>query len=135
MAEAADPLSRYNAKRDFAKTAEPRGERAKAKGDLFIVQKHDATRLHWDLRLEIDGDLKSWAVKRGPSGRRPKSMQTGGKSPEPWRKRPTPSAAKPPSDTLPKPLSRVGNGPKPRAISSSYRNMMPHDCIGICVWK
>src|SRR3546814_7159420 len=67
MAEAADPLSRYNAKRDFAKTAEPRGERAKAKGDLFIVQKHDATRLHWDLRLEIDGVLKSWAVTRGPS--------------------------------------------------------------------
>src|SRR3546814_3455804 len=67
MAEAADPLSRYNAKRDFTKTAEPRGERAKAKGDLFIVQKHDATRLHWDLRLEIDGVLKSWAVTRGPS--------------------------------------------------------------------
>src|SRR3546814_7897348 len=67
MAEAADPLSRYNAKRDFAKTAEPRGERAKAKGDLFIVQKHDATRLHWDLRLEIDGVLTSWAVTRGPS--------------------------------------------------------------------
>ncbi|MFL9839725.1 DNA ligase D [Sphingomonas sp. ST-64] len=63
----ADPLARYNAMRDFAKTAEPRGEIAKGKGRRFIVQKHDATRLHWDFRLEIDGVLKSWAVTRGPS--------------------------------------------------------------------
>ena len=62
-----DPLARYNAMRDFAKTAEPRGEIAKGQGRRFIVQKHDATRLHWDFRLEIDGVLKSWAVTRGPS--------------------------------------------------------------------
>ena len=63
----ADLLSRYNAKRDFAKTAEPAGKVAKARGNRFIVQKHDASRLHWDFRLEIDGVLKSWAVTRGPS--------------------------------------------------------------------
>lgn len=62
-----DPLEHYNAKRDFAKTAEPRGEIGKGEGRTFMVQKHDATRLHWDFRLEIDGVLKSWAVTRGPS--------------------------------------------------------------------
>ena len=62
-----DPLAKYNAKRDFAKTAEPAGRIARGKGRRFIVQKHDATRLHWDFRLEIDGVLKSWAVTRGPS--------------------------------------------------------------------
>ena len=62
-----DPLAKYNSKRDFTKTAEPAGERAKAGGNSFMVQKHDATRLHWDLRLEVDGVLKSWAVTRGPS--------------------------------------------------------------------
>ena len=63
----ADPLAAYNAKRDFAATPEPRGEAASAAGDVFLVQKHDATRLHWDLRLEVDGVLKSWAVTKGPS--------------------------------------------------------------------
>lgn len=62
-----DPLGLYNAKRDFAKTAEPKGKRAQKGGNSFVVQKHDATRLHWDFRLEIDGVLKSWAVTRGPS--------------------------------------------------------------------
>ncbi len=63
-----DPLSEYNRKRDFARTAEPSGKRESNKGgDRFIVQKHDATRLHWDLRLEADGVLKSWAVTKGPS--------------------------------------------------------------------
>jgi len=62
-----DSLARYNAKRDFAKTAEPAGKVAKTGGNRFLVQKHDATRLHWDFRLEIDGVLKSWAVTRGPS--------------------------------------------------------------------
>ena len=62
-----DPLAAYNAKRDFAKTAEPAGTLAPGKGNNFIVQKHDATRLHWDFRLEVNGVLKSWAVTRGPS--------------------------------------------------------------------
>lgn len=63
-----DPLEAYNAKRDFAKTAEPAGQRASSEsGRLFVVQKHAATRLHWDFRLEVDGVLKSWAVTRGPS--------------------------------------------------------------------
>ena len=62
-----DPLARYNAKRYFAKTAEPAGAFAPGDGHSFMVQKHDATRLHWDFRLELDGVLKSWAVTRGPS--------------------------------------------------------------------
>ncbi|CAN5440470.1 DNA ligase D [soil metagenome] len=62
-----DPLARYNAKRDFAKTAEPAGTLAPGHGNSFMVQKHDASRLHWDFRLEVDGVLKSWAVTRGPS--------------------------------------------------------------------
>ena len=62
-----DPLAKYNAKRDFTKTAEPAGTLAKGHGNRFMVQKHDATRLHWDLRLEVDGVMKSWAVTRGPS--------------------------------------------------------------------
>ena len=61
-------LAEYNAKRDFKQTPEPAGKREPStSGDLFIVQKHDATRLHWDLRLEVDGVLKSWAVTKGPS--------------------------------------------------------------------
>ncbi|MEC7623900.1 MAG: DNA polymerase ligase N-terminal domain-containing protein, partial [Pseudomonadota bacterium] len=68
MAARKDPLADYNAKRDFALTPEPAGKRASnTKGNRFIVQKHDATRLHWDLRLEVDGVLKSWAVTKGPS--------------------------------------------------------------------
>src|SRR3984885_980764 len=62
-------LSVYRAKRDFHKTEEPSGARKVAKaGRLrFVVQKHDATRLHYDFRLELDGVFKSWAVTRGPS--------------------------------------------------------------------
>ena len=67
MARRPDPLERYNAKRDFSRTAEPAGTLAPGNGNSFIVQKHDATRLHWDFRLEVDGVLKSWAVTRGPS--------------------------------------------------------------------
>ncbi|MEJ7925358.1 DNA ligase D [Sphingobium sp. AN641] len=67
MAARADPLATYNAKRDFKKTAEPKGKRGARAGHVFIVQKHAATRLHWDLRLEMGGVLKSWAVTRGPS--------------------------------------------------------------------
>ncbi len=60
-------LAEYNRKRDFAKTAEPAGKLEKGEGNRFIVQKHAATRLHWDFRLEADGVLKSWAVTKGPS--------------------------------------------------------------------
>jgi len=71
MASTADTLLKtYRQKRDFAKTAEPSGRKAKTKAGKalsFVVQKHDATRLHYDFRLELDGVLKSWAVTRGPS--------------------------------------------------------------------
>lgn len=62
-------LSTYLAKRDFTKTKEPSGERSIEKSNRlrFVIQKHDATRLHYDLRLELDGVFKSWAVTKGPS--------------------------------------------------------------------
>ena len=62
------PLEKYNKKRDFKKTPEPKGKVVKNSGPLsFVIQKHEATRLHYDFRLEIDGVLKSWAVPNGPS--------------------------------------------------------------------
>src|ERR1700677_844630 len=66
---ATDKLSDYKAKRDFALTREPRGqaEASPSTRRRFVVQKHDATRLHYDLRLELNGVFKSWAVTRGPS--------------------------------------------------------------------
>lgn len=64
---AADLLKAYREKRDFTKTREPSGGRASTDGLVFCVQKHDATRLHYDFRLEWEGVLKSWAVTRGPS--------------------------------------------------------------------
>ncbi len=60
-------IETYNRKRDFSKTKEPKGRKLKGKGDSFVVQKHEASRLHWDFRLELDGVLKSWAVPKGPS--------------------------------------------------------------------
>src|SRR5690348_12027594 len=66
MARAALDIQTYNRKRDFSKTKEPRGRTLKGSGDSFVVQKHEATRLHWDFRLELDGVLKSWAVPKGP---------------------------------------------------------------------
>ncbi|CUX55816.1 DNA ligase D (plasmid) [Agrobacterium fabrum] len=66
---ASDKLSTYKQKRDFQKTQEPSGA-AKLNASnrrRFVIQKHDATRLHYDLRLELDGVFKSWAVTKGPS--------------------------------------------------------------------
>lgn len=60
-------LADYRKKRDFSATREPRGRGARMAGNSFVVQKHAARRLHYDLRLEMDGVLKSWAVTRGPS--------------------------------------------------------------------
>ena len=62
-------LAAYQAKRDFQKTSEPSGKSSvkRAEYPRFIVQKHAATRLHYDLRLEHDGVFKSWAVTKGPS--------------------------------------------------------------------
>jgi len=62
-----DLLAEYKARRDFAKTPEPKAKREKAKGNSFVIQKHAATRTHFDFRLEKDGVLKSWAVTKGPS--------------------------------------------------------------------
>src|ERR1700704_4970303 len=62
-------LSIYQAKRDFTKTAEPSGKTAvkPAEHARFVIQKHAASRLHYDLRLEVNGVFKSWAVTKGPS--------------------------------------------------------------------
>ena len=62
-------LASYRAKRDFSLTSEPAGKAAVSEGQglRFVIQRHDATRLHYDFRLELDGVFKSWAVTRGPS--------------------------------------------------------------------
>lgn len=65
----APALAEYNAKRDFSRTKEPTGKVPRAKGSTlhFVVQKHAASHLHYDVRLELDGVMKSWAVPKGPS--------------------------------------------------------------------
>jgi bifunctional non-homologous end joining protein LigD len=61
-------LTEYRRKRDFSRTREPEGgKRAKSSKLVYVIQKHDASRLHFDLRLELDGVMKSWAVPKGPS--------------------------------------------------------------------
>jgi len=69
MATRRDSLREYKAKRDFSKTREPSGARrvAKHRALRYLIQKHAASRLHYDFRLELDGVLKSWAVTKGPS--------------------------------------------------------------------
>jgi DNA ligase D-like protein (predicted 3'-phosphoesterase) len=62
-----NPLKDYREKRDFRRTPEPSGGKRTGDEPIFVIQKHDASTLHYDLRLEVDDVLKSWAVPKGPS--------------------------------------------------------------------
>jgi len=59
-------LREYENRRNFDKTSEPMGQLREGKGSIYVVQKHAATHLHYDLRLEMDGTLKSWAIPKEP---------------------------------------------------------------------
>jgi DNA ligase D-like protein (predicted 3'-phosphoesterase) len=68
MTKSDDSLKEYKRKRDFRKSPEPQGSsRERAEKPLFVIQKHDASSLHYDFRLEVGSVLKSWAVPKGPS--------------------------------------------------------------------
>jgi DNA ligase D-like protein (predicted 3'-phosphoesterase) len=71
MSEREEKLDKYAKKRDFSKTSEPDGREASIEWSkerpVFVIQKHAASRLHYDFRIEVDGVLKSWAVPKGPS--------------------------------------------------------------------
>jgi DNA ligase D-like protein (predicted 3'-phosphoesterase) len=59
-------LEKYKEKRNFGKTSEPKGKVKEGKNNIYVIQKHDASHLHYDLRLEMDGVLKSWAIPKNP---------------------------------------------------------------------
>ncbi|MFW6117199.1 MAG: DNA polymerase ligase N-terminal domain-containing protein [Thermoproteota archaeon] len=59
-------LGEYQERRNFEKTQEPKGERKTGDGDIYVIQRHQASHLHYDLRLEMDGVLKSWAIPKNP---------------------------------------------------------------------
>lgn len=59
-------LKEYKEKREFSKTSEPEGKERKSKKNIYVIQKHNASHLHYDLRLEFDGVLKSWAIPKIP---------------------------------------------------------------------
>ncbi|MBM4401288.1 MAG: 3'-phosphoesterase, partial [Crenarchaeota archaeon] len=59
-------MNEYQRKRDFQKTTEPKGEETVSERRIYVIQKHAATHLHFDLRLEMDGVLKSWAIPKEP---------------------------------------------------------------------
>jgi len=70
MTTRSERLAEYRRKRDFSRTREPKGaaaRRARSARLAYVIQRHEATRLHFDLRLELDGVMKSWAVPKGPS--------------------------------------------------------------------
>jgi bifunctional non-homologous end joining protein LigD len=69
MTTRSERLAEYRRKRDFSRTREPKGApgRRRAARLAYVIQRHEATRLHFDLRLELDGVMKSWAVPKGPS--------------------------------------------------------------------